>query len=110
MPSAPPPSRCAEIEDLRNTARQLHKDLQALHRDMSRWSSVRDCVNDFFETIHLLDRVSDGIQQSVMNMRMLPIGPAVRPVPSRDPRPDPCQRQRHPPGDQRREAPNSTSG
>jgi two-component system, chemotaxis family, sensor kinase CheA len=37
--------------------------------------SSRDDVSDLFEAIHLLDRVSDGIQQGVMNMRMLPIGP-----------------------------------
>ena len=38
-------------------------------------AKARDGVNDLFEAIHLLDRVSDGIQQSVMDMRMLPIGP-----------------------------------
>ncbi len=32
-------------------------------------------VNNLFETIHLLDSVSDGIRQNVMDMRMLPIGP-----------------------------------
>ena len=36
---------------------------------------VRDGVGELFETMRLLDRVSDGIQQGVMNMRMLPIGP-----------------------------------
>jgi two-component system, chemotaxis family, sensor kinase CheA len=36
---------------------------------------ARDGVGDLYETIHMLDRVSDGIQQGVMNMRMLPIGP-----------------------------------
>ena len=36
---------------------------------------MRDGVGDLFETMRLLDRVSDGIQQGVMNMRMLPIGP-----------------------------------
>jgi two-component system, chemotaxis family, sensor kinase CheA len=36
---------------------------------------ARDGVGDLFEAIHLLDRISDGIQQGVMNMRMLPIGP-----------------------------------
>ncbi len=36
---------------------------------------ARDSVADLFEAIHLLDRISDGIQQGVMNMRMLPIGP-----------------------------------
>ena len=38
-------------------------------------AQVRDGVGDLFETMRLLDRVSDGIQQGVMNMRMLPIGP-----------------------------------
>ncbi len=37
--------------------------------------TARDGVGDLLETIHLLGRVSDGIQQGVMNMRMLPIGP-----------------------------------
>ena len=41
-------------------------------RDMNQ---ARDHVGDLFEAIHLLDRVGDGIQQGVMNMRMLPIGP-----------------------------------
>jgi two-component system, chemotaxis family, sensor kinase CheA len=36
---------------------------------------ARDGLGDLVEAIHLLDRVSDGIQQGVMNMRMLPIGP-----------------------------------
>ena len=39
------------------------------------FAEARDGVGDLFEAIHLLDRVSDGIQQGVMNMRMLPIGP-----------------------------------
>ena len=36
---------------------------------------MRTSVNDLFEAIHQLDRVSDGIQQSVMDTRMVPIGP-----------------------------------
>jgi len=39
------------------------------------YADARDGVSDLFEAIHLLDRISDGIQQGVMNMRMLPIGP-----------------------------------
>ena len=39
------------------------------------FGDARDGVGDLFEAIHLLDRISDGIQQGVMNMRMLPIGP-----------------------------------
>ncbi len=36
---------------------------------------ARDVVEDLFEAIHQLGRVSDGIQQSVMDTRMVPIGP-----------------------------------
>ena len=36
---------------------------------------ARSSLNDLFEAIHQLDRVSDGIQQSVMDTRMVPIGP-----------------------------------
>ncbi len=32
-------------------------------------------VRELFEAIHQLDRVSDGIQKSVMDIRMVPIGP-----------------------------------
>jgi two-component system, chemotaxis family, sensor kinase CheA len=39
------------------------------------FGDTHDGVADLFEAIHLLDRISDGIQQGVMNMRMLPIGP-----------------------------------
>jgi two-component system, chemotaxis family, sensor kinase CheA len=38
-------------------------------------AQLRDGVGDLFESMRMLDRVSDGIQQGVMNMRMLPIGP-----------------------------------
>ncbi len=65
----------AEMEDLRTTARQLHKDLDGVHRDLESLAQARTCVNDLFETVHLLDRVSDGIHQSVMDTRMLPVGP-----------------------------------
>jgi two-component system, chemotaxis family, sensor kinase CheA len=34
-----------------------------------------EILSDLFETIHLLDGVSDGIRQNVMDMRMVPIGP-----------------------------------
>ena len=65
----------ADMEHLRNTARHLHNDLDAVRREVESLAHARGCVNDLFETIHLLDRVSDGIHQSVMDTRMLPIGP-----------------------------------
>ena len=36
---------------------------------------TRNLVNDLSEAVHQLDRVSDGIQKSVMDIRMVPIGP-----------------------------------
>ena len=67
-----------------------------LKQALSEQSSGRrayDGVGELFEAMRLLDRVSDGIQHGMMNMRMLPIGPFVRTVPPRDPRYDPRQRQ-----------------
>lgn len=39
------------------------------------FAQARDGAAELFEAVHLLGRVTDGIQQGVMNMRMLPIGP-----------------------------------
>jgi len=64
-----------ELENLRIHARRIHTDLETVRRDVGVLSKVRVSVNDLVETIHQLDRVSDGIQQSVMDTRMLPIGP-----------------------------------
>ncbi|MFZ5831534.1 MAG: Hpt domain-containing protein, partial [Planctomycetota bacterium] len=64
-----------ELENMRGMARRLQHDLEAVQHDIDMLGQVRGSVNDLFETIHQLDRVSDGIQQSVMDTRMLPIGP-----------------------------------
>jgi two-component system, chemotaxis family, sensor kinase CheA len=63
------------LETVRSQARRIQHDLEEIRRDVEALAAVRSTVNDLFETIHLLDRVSDGIQQSVMDTRMLPIGP-----------------------------------
>ena len=60
---------------MRSHARRIQHDLEEIRRDVEALATVRASVNDLFETIHLLDRVTDGIQQSVMDTRMLPIGP-----------------------------------
>jgi two-component system chemotaxis sensor kinase CheA len=65
----------AELESLRSTARRLANDLEAVQRELSRVGQMRSRVNDLFEAVHQLDRVSDGIQKSVMDTRMVPIGP-----------------------------------
>ncbi|MEA1950597.1 MAG: chemotaxis protein CheA [Planctomycetota bacterium] len=64
-----------EIEYLRNQARRVQNELEIVRREVENMSSANDSVNDLAETIHQLGRVSDGIQQSVMDTRMVPIGP-----------------------------------
>jgi two-component system chemotaxis sensor kinase CheA len=64
-----------ELESLRSTARRLANDLEAVQRELARVGQMRSRVNDLFEAVHQLDRVSDGIQKSVMDTRMVPIGP-----------------------------------
>lgn len=64
-----------EVEGLRSQARRLATELDAIQRDLSRLSQLRGGVNDLFEAVHQLDRVADGIQKSVMDTRMVPIGP-----------------------------------
>jgi two-component system chemotaxis sensor kinase CheA len=65
----------AELDSLRGLARRIQNDLESVRRDVEVLGQVRTTVNDLVETIHQLDRVADGIQQSVMDTRMLPIGP-----------------------------------
>ena len=65
----------AELEDVRTSARRVQTELEAVERELSRMGEIRLAANDLMETIHQLDRVTDGIQQSVMDTRMLPIGP-----------------------------------
>jgi two-component system chemotaxis sensor kinase CheA len=64
-----------DMETVRSHVRRIQADLEEVRRDVEALATVRGSVNDLFETIHLLDRVADGIQQSVMDTRMLPIGP-----------------------------------
>ncbi len=65
----------AELAEWRAGARRIQSDLEAVERNLCRIADIRLASNDLMETIHQLDRVADGIQQSVMDTRMLPIGP-----------------------------------
>ncbi len=56
-------------------ARRAEQELDALREDLAVLSQIRPTINNLFETIHQLDRVTDALQQSVMDTRMLPIGP-----------------------------------
>ncbi|MGQ9605682.1 MAG: Hpt domain-containing protein [Thermogutta sp.] len=62
----------AEIEP---HLRRIQKDLEILSEEMSALSEIRAAVNQLSEAIHQFDRITDDIQRSVMQTRMVPIGP-----------------------------------
>lgn len=63
------------MEALLGLSEKLHDDLEALQRDLAQLHQVRSLVGDLNEAVHQLERVSDGIQTTVMDTRMVPIGP-----------------------------------
>jgi two-component system, chemotaxis family, sensor kinase CheA len=63
------------LESVRNQIRRLRNDLEPIRREVHILSRARDSVRGLFEAIHQLDRISDGIQKGVMDIRMVPIGP-----------------------------------
>ena len=65
----------AALEQMRSQARRIQNDLESVRREVEVVAQARSSVNDLMEAVHQLDRVSDGIQQSVMDTRMVPIGP-----------------------------------
>lgn len=65
----------AELEMLRSQARRIQAALEPIRRDVDSLNHARNTVNELFEAVHQLERVSDGIQRSVMDTRMVPIGP-----------------------------------
>ncbi len=70
-----PSGGSADAAALRAEARRLRHELESVRHDLQLLGEARTSLGDFFETIHQLDRISDGIQQGVMSARMLPIGP-----------------------------------
>ncbi len=65
----------AELESVRGQVRRIRSDLEPIRQEVQTLSRARDSVRALFEAIHQLDRVSDGIQKGVMDIRMVPIGP-----------------------------------
>ncbi|MHB8974731.1 MAG: chemotaxis protein CheA [Pirellulaceae bacterium] len=65
----------AELEVVRGQVRRIRNDLEPLRREVQTLNQARDCARELFEAIHQLDRVSDGIQKGVMDIRMVAVGP-----------------------------------
>lgn len=64
-----------EMDELRMIASQMRDDLESLQHDLGQLTHMRTALSDLSEAVHQLDRVSDGIQNTVMDTRMVPIGP-----------------------------------
>ncbi len=63
------------VQSVNCYAEQIRADLEIVRGDMTQLFEARNLLNDLSEAVHQLDRVSDGIQTSVMDTRMVPIGP-----------------------------------
>ena len=64
-----------ELESLRATARRIHQELVDLAKELQVLPRARQAVYELQEAVHQLERVTDGLQQTVMQTRMVPIGP-----------------------------------
>ncbi len=62
-------------QQVRNIVLQVKEDLAVVERDLSELCQTRNTVNNLCEAVHQLDRITDGIQQCVMDTRMVPVGP-----------------------------------
>lgn len=56
-------------------AAKMRADLDVLQRDLAQLANIRAAISSLSDAVHQLDRVSDGIQSTVMDTRMVPIGP-----------------------------------
>lgn len=60
---------------VRRHVEQIRGDLEVVRADLDELCQARTIVNGVHEAVHQLDRIADGIQKSVMDTRMVPIGP-----------------------------------
>lgn len=63
------------IGNVKDHAEHLLEDLETLKSDVQQLGQARTLINQLSDAVHQLERISDGIQQSVMDTRMVPIGP-----------------------------------
>ncbi len=64
-----------QFQQVHEQVRRIHADLEAVQREVQSLGHARSAVKDLLETIHQFDRVSNAVQQAVMDTRMVPIGP-----------------------------------
>lgn len=64
-----------ELQQLRSKVRRVQSHLDPLREELDSLTEARDATRDLGEVIHQLERVSNGLQQGVMDTRMVPVGP-----------------------------------
>ncbi|WP_425615214.1 Hpt domain-containing protein [Anatilimnocola sp. NA78] len=65
----------ANMNSIRSHARRLQSDIEKITAEFARVTKMHARVNELFEAVHQLDRVAASIQKSVMDTRMVPVGP-----------------------------------
>ncbi|RCS56027.1 chemotaxis protein CheA [Bremerella cremea] len=70
-----PLDRGQGLPDIHGQIRKIQQNLNAISSEMQRVNMVRTGLTGFFDAVHQLDRVTDGIQKTIMDTRMVPIGP-----------------------------------
>ncbi|QDU30571.1 Chemotaxis protein CheA [Anatilimnocola aggregata] len=65
----------ATMSSIRSHARRLQSDIEKITAEFARVTKLHARVSELFEAVHQLDRVAASIQKSVMDTRMVPVGP-----------------------------------
>ncbi len=65
----------SHVSTLQSHINELKIELESVTHEIQKFKNIRVLVNDLGEAVHQLDRVSEGIQKSVMDTRMVAIGP-----------------------------------
>ncbi len=65
----------ADLDSLRAHVSCLRRDFEMIRGEVEQLLRSRSIVNELSEAVHQLGRVTDGIQKSVMDTRMVPVGP-----------------------------------
>lgn len=63
------------FKTIRSHVEQIQHDLEVVRADIDQLYQARAMASGVTEAVHQLDRIADGIQKSVMDTRMVPIGP-----------------------------------
>lgn len=61
--------------DFASLVQLLHNELQLLESELESLNEVRQMAGELNDVVHQLERIAGGIQRSVMQARMVPVGP-----------------------------------